>query len=127
MEPVNEKMFAHAARRARYHPAYVGWVFRRYQEVENCSDDDLARHLTVSLLDLQRLSFCLRPRPDRFAEDIEQLGEKFQINVTTLAGIIRLVEAVEIMGTEQTATASLETGVLLAARTRKKSRPRQEK
>ena len=126
MESVHEKLLAYAARRAGHHPAYVGWMLRRYQEIENRSDDDLARQLTVSLLDLRRLSLCLRPRPDRFAEDLERIGEKFSANLAALAGVIRLVESVEAMGAARTDTLSPEAGLLMAARTRKKLRARRD-
>jgi hypothetical protein len=114
------KIFAHAAHRARSHPAYLGWILRQYKELENRSEDDIAQFLGIAALDLRRLSLCLRPRTDHFAEDVRQIGEKFQVEATTLAGIIRLVESVEAMAAAPEDTVSPESGLLMAARARKK-------
>jgi hypothetical protein len=121
------KIFAHAARRARSHSAYLGWVLRRYEELEHRSEDDLAQFLGIAALDLQRLSLCLRPRTDHFAEDVRQISEKFHVDATALAGIIRLVESVEAIAAAQEDTVSPESGLLMAARTRKKQHTQREK
>jgi hypothetical protein len=121
------RIFAHVARRARSHPAYLGWVLRRYEEVESRSADDLAQSLGIATLDLQRLSLCLRPRTAHFAEDVRQISENFHVDATTLAGIIRLVESVEAIATAQEDTVSPESGLLMAARARKKPHTHGEK
>jgi hypothetical protein len=122
----DERVFTHAAGRARVHPQYLGWVLGRYQELENHSEYDLMKALGVSSQDLLRLYLCLRPRADHFAEDITQISVKFNIDAMTLANIVRLVESVEVIGSTQAGASPPEAGFLMAARTRRKSRPRQE-
>lgn len=123
----DNRLLAHAARRTRFHPAYLGWILHRYGELENRSADDLAKLLGISALDLSRLSLCLRPRTDHFADDIKQIREKFHMDAAALAGVIRLVESVEAIATLPTDTEAPGSGLLMAARARKKQRTRQEK
>ncbi len=123
----DNRLLAHAARRTRSHPAYLGWVLHRYGELENRSADDLAKLLGMSALDLPRLSLCLRPRTDHFADDIRQIREKFNMDAAALAGVIRLVESVAAIVTLTTDTEAPGSGLLMAARARKKQRTRQEK
>jgi hypothetical protein len=123
----DERVFARAASRTQAHPQYLGWVLGRYKELENQSEHDLMKALGVSSQDLLRLYLCLRPRTDHFAEDITQISAKFNVDAMALANIVRLVEAVEVIGSAQTPASPPEAGFLMAARTRRKSRPRQEK
>jgi hypothetical protein len=123
----DNRLLAHAARCARSHPAYLGWVLHRYGELENRSADDLAKLLGISALDLPRLSLCLRPRTGHFTNDIRQISEKFHMDASALAGVIRLVESVEALATLTTDTEAPGAGLLMAARARKKQRTRQEK
>jgi hypothetical protein len=122
----SEKLLINAASRARTHPAYLAWVLGRYLELENVSEDTLAQSLGVSILDLCRLGLCLRPRTDHLADDITQISTRFNADLGALAGIVRLVESVEVIATERTATIAPETGLLMAARTRKKKQKRQD-
>jgi hypothetical protein len=122
----DERVFAHAADRAQAHPQYLGWILGRYRELEKRSEHDLMKVLGVSSWDLLRLYLCLRPRADHFSEDITQISAKFSVDAAALGNIVRLVESVEVIGSTQTAVPSPEAGFLMAARTRKKSRLRQE-
>jgi hypothetical protein len=122
----DERVFAHAAGRTQAYPQYLGWVLSRYRELENCSEHDLMKALGVSSRDLLRLYLCLRPRVEHFSEDITQISAKFSVDAAVLANIVRLVEAVEVLDSTQAGASPQEAGFLLAARTRRKSRPRQE-
>ena len=121
------RVLAHAANRAKTHPHYLGWVLARYIEVENISERGLAEILGTTSRDLLRLGLCLRPRADHFAEDIGQISAKFKVDAVALATVVRLVESVEAMAATDTRTVSAESGLLMAARARKKSRKRQDK
>jgi hypothetical protein len=120
------KLLAYAASRAKGHPHYLGWVFARYGELENISEHDLAEILSTTSHNLLRLGLCLRPRADHFAEDIEQIRDKFNIDAIALATVVRLVESVEAIAAG-TGTVSAESGLLMAARAQKKKRKRQDK
>lgn len=114
------KILAHAAGRAKSHPRYFGSILATYMAIEKTSERSLARFLGISVFDLSRLGLCLRPRPDRFASDIEQIAVKFSVQSTVLTNVVRLVEAVRALAPSTSHVASADAGVLLAARSRKK-------
>ncbi len=122
-----DEMLAHAANRARTRPAYLAWVFGRYLQIENILEDDLAKFLKISTLDFPRLGLCLRPRADHFADDIEQISAKFRTDARVLATVVRLVESVEVMAAASAKTVPSDSGLLMAARARKKPHVRQSK
>lgn len=121
------RVLAYAANRAKVHPDYLGWVLARYRELEKISEHNLVDILGTTSRDLPRLGLCLRPREDHFAEDIEQISAKFNVDAAALAKIVRLVESVEVMAATDTRAVSTESGLLMAARTRKKKRTYQGK
>lgn len=116
------KILAHAVERAKNHPGYLGWIFARYMAIEKISEHGLLRLLGSSVLDLSRLGLCLRPRQDHFANDIEQIAAKFNLESAALANVVRLVESVHAMETLTSQTVSADSGVLMAARARKQKR-----
>jgi hypothetical protein len=122
----NERLLIHAANRARAHPAYLAWVLGRYIELENVSEDTLAQSLRVSIFDLPRLGLCLRPRTDHLTDDIRQISTRFNADPMALARIVRLVESIGALATTKTRTVFPESGLLMAARTRKKKQKRQD-
>lgn len=121
------RMFVYAARRAQAHPHYLGWVLARYSTLENIAEPDLVNILGTTCHDLARLSLCLRPRTDCFAEDIAHINTRFNLDVGTLAQIVRFVESVEAMARPDTNTMAAESGLLMAARVRQQSLQRQDK
>jgi uncharacterized membrane protein len=123
----HDKMLAHAANRARTRPAYLAWIFGRYLQIENMIEDDLAKFLKITTAELPRLGLCLRPRAGHFADDIEQISAKFHVDAGALAIVVRLVESVEAMTAANDQTALPDTGLLMAARARKKPHVRQSK
>lgn len=118
-----ERLLAHAAQRARDYPEYLGWVLRRYIEHERISAEILAQQLRIGSHDLPRLGLCLRPRAEHFADDIGQISARFNIDPTALATIVRLVESVEALAARKADGAGADTGLLMAARARKRPRP----
>ena len=77
------RMLAYAANRAKAHPHYLGWVLARYSTLENIAESDLAKILGTTSHDLARLSLCLRPRADCFAEDVEHISVTFNLDASS--------------------------------------------
>jgi len=121
------RMLAYAANRAKTHPHYLGWVLARYSELENITEPDLAAILGATSHDLARLSLCLRPRADCFAEDVEHISATFHLDAGRLTQVVRSVESIEAMVIPDTSTVSAESGLLMAARARQQRRQRQDK
>jgi hypothetical protein len=126
MHPRYERLLDYAAQRAKARPDYLGWILARYVERERISEAELATRLRCAPPDLPRLALCLRPRAEHFAEDIRQIGAKFHIDATALAGVVRLVESFEALGPTNSTMLSAEAGLLMAARTRKRTCPVQD-
>ena len=89
-----ERLMAYAAQRACANPEYLGWVLTRYAGLEHITEEALAQRLGLQGRDLPHLALCLRPRAEHFADDVRQIGAKFNIDPATLAAVVRLVESV---------------------------------
>jgi len=114
------RLLPRAAARARTRPEFLGWVLARYEELESLQEDRLRKQLGVSAEDWPRLQLCLRPRADRFLQDVTQIASAFGIDRAALAALVRRVEAVQAMQTQEQPGSA---GSLLAARTRKPRPP----
>ena len=110
-----------AVRATAKRPAFLGWLFAQYQEAENMDDRALAEVLRVSQSTVQSLCLCLRPRAERFVQDIEQISKTFGCNEDALISVVRHVE---FLDAARESTAMTNAGRLLAARSRPKSRRR---
>jgi len=113
-----------AANRASERTEYLGWVFRRYAELEKTTVSEVAGALGVSTIDYHHLRLCLRPRAEVFAVDVQQIATRFAANVAELAKIVRHVEALTAMREEPATVALPDAGWLMAARARKKGKRR---
>jgi hypothetical protein len=111
-------LLARAATRAAMRPEFLGWVLDRFVQLEGLSKVELKKRLNVNWVDFTRLAFCLRPRDQHFESDIHEICRKFSIESQPLAELVRLVDSVQTMAS--TLTVSSESGVLMAARARKK-------
>ena len=120
-------LLARAARRASERPEYLAWVFGRYAETEQASEQEFCTILRISALDFQRLGLCLRPRHDSFVKDVKQIAARFELNVGELAKILRHVEAMEAMKQDTGEQMIKEVGLMLAARARGKGRKKLRK
>jgi hypothetical protein len=124
VKPDDATRFLHrAAARARTRPAYLGWALARYEALESLRADRLREQLGVSAEDWPRLQLCLRPRGDAFLQDVTQITSAFGIDRGTLAALLRRVDAVEAVQTQEQPG---RAGSLLAARTRKPRPPNPE-
>jgi hypothetical protein len=86
------ELLSDAARRAQERPAYVAWALAQVQVREGLSDDVLAARLGIATVDLPRLALCLRPRPDKWAEDLAQIATRFGLAPELLAAVLHAVE-----------------------------------
>lgn len=118
------ELLGRAAARAATRPEYLGWVLDHYIKLERLSKPRLAKVFNLSAIDFARLALCLRPRGRTFASDVEAICERFSIDPQYLAKVIRMVESVDIMSTSM--TRSTDSGVLMAARSRK-NKPKQKR
>jgi hypothetical protein len=115
----HERLLAHTAQRAKAHPEYLGWVLARFLERERISEAELVQRLGIAAGDLPHLALCLRPRADRFIEDVRQISAKFHIDATSLATVIRLVDSFEALAIKNPREGLADAGSLIAARARK--------
>ena len=100
-----------AARLAR-EAAFVGSVLTRYAESEKITPTVLAARLNLPLERFHQLHLCFRPRPDRFAEDVDVVAGEVGLDPAVLAAIVCRVEAIDAM----TGSVTPAAGALLAAR-----------
>jgi hypothetical protein len=120
-DPTETQVLTYAAHRAQTRPEYLGWIFVQYRKSEQLTEAALAESLATTSSTVVRLSLCLRPRADHFAEDVQEICAKFNVAVDKLAAIVRFVESIEALrGNPQ--PASGDAGLLMAARSRPKPR-----
>lgn len=105
-----------ASRRSSEHPSTLGAVLDEYCRTEGVDREQLAAILGCSLNSLDWLSLCGRPDPERFAEDVTRIAERFQIEPPRLARVVRRVDVVAIL--RRATHAEHEVPMLLAARDR---------
>lgn len=104
---------------ARLDPAFIGWVLAQYEAGEGLSRKALAMQLKASDEKLYRLSLCLRPRPEFFAEDVHNIAIHSGVFVDALVRVIRHVEVLAAI-VPKSAGPQRKTmqGILVAARVR---------
>ncbi|KFA90306.1 hypothetical protein [Archangium violaceum] len=113
----NPKWLAVAARSSGQHTWTLGYVFEKYREYESKSAEALAEELGCSLETLAWLSLCRRPSQEHFAEHLEQIGNRFEVEPHLLAAVIRHVEVLDRLPPSRGAQEEEgEVTVLLAAR-----------
>ncbi len=91
------ELLRYAARRAEERPGFLAWVFAGYRGEEGLDDAGLARVLDMPIEQISAMALCLRPRADRFAEDVRAIAERFGANPARLATLIRQVEATQAL------------------------------
>src|SRR2546426_11918625 len=93
MSQVDERLMRLAAERAAGRPNHLAWVFSQYVSSQAISRAALATELGCSEAVMPRLALCLRPRSERFVEDVSAIATKFVVDRAALARIVRQVEA----------------------------------
>ncbi len=115
MSAREEWLLALAAERAARRPNFLGWLLSQYLSSEGISPEALAAELGCTETDVRRLNLCLRPRSNRFSQDINAIASKLSVDGMVLARIVRRAEALEAMaGRKLTGR-----GSLMAARRRR--------
>lgn len=110
-----DKLMAVAERAAATRPAFLGCVLAEYQKAEGLDDTGLALYLRTEPGRVSSLRLCLRPRPDRLLQDIEQIATTFPCDRDALIGIVRHVDfLIAARGTSE----ATDAGRLMAARSR---------
>ena len=115
MNQREKRLLRLAADRAARRPALMGSVLSRYISSQGMSYTALTAELGCSEAAIWRLAICLRPRSDRFAEDVALIASKLSVDEVALARIIRQVQAIEVMSGRGVA----DRGALMAARSRR--------
>jgi hypothetical protein len=103
------------ANRVASDPTYIASVIRRYCELELLTEAQLATRLGITLDLLNRLKLCKVPDPsaDSFADRIRAISDFTLADETTLANVIRHLQAVDAL-----ASTSCEWALPAAARDR---------
>lgn len=112
-----------AAARAKNDPFYLSGLLEAYRQMENLSQEELARQLGCLPDMLPRLALCRRPDQARFRDDIRTIASRFAIRPDRLANLVRAAEAYQA---SQSRHKDISVGELLAARDRNEvAEPRQ--
>jgi hypothetical protein len=119
-----DSLLGRAAERARGRPAFLGWVLAEYERLEGLSGEQLRDRLSVAVEHWRQLQLCLRPRAEEFLADVTEIASEFGVDRVALATIVRRVEAVEVIRTQEQQPS--EAGSMLAARTRTQPPPAPE-
>jgi len=110
----------HAARRSSERAWTLGSALDEYRRSEGLTREQLSLLLDCSLDSLAWLSLCRRPAPEQFAEDVSMIAERFQIDASRLAQVLRRVDAVAVL--RRAVNMQEEDPLLLAARDRDRKR-----
>lgn len=115
--PTNPKWLGVAASGSGQHSWSLGYVFEHYQKHERKSREELAAELGCSLDVLDWLSLCRRPDEERFAEQVGLIAERFGVEPSRLAMVLRRVEVLDALpSVGEEMDPALEESFLLAAR-----------
>lgn len=107
-----------AAGRSVEHPWTLGVVFETYCRMEDVARSDLASFLGCSLDSLAWMSLCRRPAADHFGDDLAKICERFNVDASKLAHIVRRVDVVAALQQSTISREDEEEPMLLAARDR---------
>lgn len=114
-DPTDEAL-ARAAKRAATGPApFVAGLVEAWRKA--FPDEDLTASLGCARRTVFELSLCLRPREERWLDDVAEIAGFVGIDLDRLVSFLRAAEVVEGMGDAHPADAAVE-GRLLAARDR---------
>src|SRR3712207_1577037 len=103
-DELDDETLERLARLARARPAYLAWVFDRYERLRELPAGGLAEQLGVSPRDFLRLGVCLRPRGEWFEADVTRTAGAFGIDRFRLADVVRFVDAATAMSASEGST-----------------------
>lgn len=122
-EAERDKLMSVVVRTAATRPAFLGWVLAEYQKAEGLDDAALAQYLQADPEIVSSLRLCLRPRSDRFLQDIEQVAATFPCDGDALIAVVRHVE---FLNAARETSGTTNAGRLMAARSRPPKRRRRK-
>jgi hypothetical protein len=93
----------------------LGFVLDEFGRTESMTPEQVAAFIGCEVETLQWLSLCRRPDPDDFAVDVRHIAERFEVDASKLAGLIRRTEAIAVLAGAKTPN---DHALLLAARDR---------
>ncbi len=104
------------ARRVADDPFFLASALRDYAQSEGLDDAGLAARLGCSAETLDRLRLCRRPRPEpaEFRADVDRIAERFGVDPTALAEVVRRADVLA----ELRHAGAGGAGTLMAARDR---------
>ena len=77
------------------HEGFLAWAFARYLAAERITEDALAARFGIARESLDLMGICGQPRPQFFKEDVEAIADRFGVEPTRLANLLREVEVLE--------------------------------
>jgi hypothetical protein len=109
-----------AVRRSADEDWTLGFSFERYRQFKSKSPEELAEELGCSLETLDWLSLCRVPSEERFAEELDVITQRFNVDPNRLAPVLRLAKILHAFsakrdGEDRSSGSSIK---LLAARDR---------
>ncbi len=104
------------ARRIEGDSLFLAAALAAYARSEGLDDHELAARLGCAVETLGPLRLCLRPRPERFAADVDEIASRFGVDDERLAEAVRRADALARM--PRRAPGRPVEGLLMAARDR---------
>ncbi len=86
-----------ANKRAANDKEFIGYILKKYGEIEKCSNEEIRSKLNCSLKDYYRLSLCKTPSIDSsdFIEQLNRVAAHSNISMMELNALIKRVVSVE--------------------------------
>jgi hypothetical protein len=73
----------------------LGFIFKRYRQFKNKTNEALAEELGCSLETLDWLALCRVPDEETFATDLDTLARRFELEPDRLAPVLRLAKMLQ--------------------------------
>ena len=115
------KWLERAAKRTSERDWTLGSVLDEFGRAERMTHEQVAAFLGCRVETLQWLALCRKPDADAFTENVRRIAERFKVDASKLAQLIRRVEALATLGR---AKIPEEEALLLAARDRDEEKKR---
>lgn len=110
-----------AAQRTSERPWTLGSVLDEFGRTEEMTREQVAEFLGCGVETLQWLALCRKPDAEEFADDVRRVAERFNVDASKLAQLIRRTESVTALSR---AKVTEEDALLLAARDRDEEKKR---
>jgi hypothetical protein len=115
----NIDMFRWAARRAEQRSSFVAAYLAAYRDMQETSEEELARFLSCPVEALTDLALCRRPDPSKpsFKTEVQRIASFAVCDEARLAMLLREVDALNIFrNAAEDSEGAADSGFLAAAR-----------